>query len=214
MSFFEKIFGTFSDKELKKIKPLADKVLALDSQMQALSDEQLKAKTAEFKQRLANGETLDDLLPEAFAVCREADWRVLGLKPYPVQVIGGIVLHRSCIAEMQTGEGKTLVATMPVYLNALTGEGVHVVTVNDYLARRDSVDMGRIYKALGLSVYSRTDFILDDQGRAWCLEVNTLPGMTPTSLVPQEAAAVGMDYDSLCEKIAEESLRVRKAERL
>ena len=105
MSFFEKLFGTFSDKELKKIKPLADKVLALDSQMQALSDEQLKAKTAEFKERLANGETLDDLLPEAFAVCREADWRVLGLKPYPVQIIGGIVLHRSCIAEMQTGEG-------------------------------------------------------------------------------------------------------------
>ena len=144
MSFFEKIFGTFSDKELKKIKPLADKVLALDSQMQALSDEQLKAKTAEFKQRLANGETLDDLLPEAFAVCREADWRVLGLKPYPVQIIGGIVLHRACIAEMQTGEGKTLVATMPVYLNALTGEGVHVVTVNDYLARRDSEWMGKV----------------------------------------------------------------------
>ena len=152
MSFFEKIFGTFSDKELKKIKPLADKVLALDSQMQALSDEQLKAKTAEFKERLANGETLDDLLPEAFAVCREADWRVLGLKPYPVQIIGGIVLHRSCIAEMQTGEGKTLVATMPVYLNALTGEGVHVVTVNDYLARRDSEWMGKVYRFLGLSV--------------------------------------------------------------
>ena len=152
MSFFEKIFGTFSDKELKKIKPLADKVLALDSQMQALSDEQLKAKTAEFKQRLANGETLDDLLPEAFAVCREADWRVLGLKPYPVQIIGGIVLHRACIAEMQTGEGKTLVATMPVYLNALTGEGVHVVTVNDYLARRDSEWMGKVYRFLGLSV--------------------------------------------------------------
>ena len=152
MSFFEKLFGTFSDKELKKIKPLADKVLALDSQMQALSDEQLKAKTAEFKERLANGETLDDLLPEAFAVCREADWRVLGLKPYPVQIIGGIVLHRSCIAEMQTGEGKTLVATMPVYLNALTGEGVHVVTVNDYLARRDSEWMGKVYRFLGLSV--------------------------------------------------------------
>ena len=152
MSFFEKLFGTFSDKELKKIKPLADKVLALDSQMQALSDEQLKAKTAEFKERLANGETLDDLLPEAFAVCREADWRVLGLKPYPVQIIGGIVLHRACIAEMQTGEGKTLVATMPVYLNALTGEGVHVVTVNDYLARRDSEWMGKVHRFLGLSV--------------------------------------------------------------
>ena len=152
MSFFEKLFGTFSDKELKRIRPLADKVLALEPEMQKLTDEQLQAKTAEFKERLAKGETLDDLLPEAFAVCREADWRVLGLKPYPVQIIGGIVLHRACIAEMQTGEGKTLVATMPVYLNALTGRGVHVVTVNDYLARRDSEWMGKVYRYLGLSV--------------------------------------------------------------
>ena len=152
MSFFEKIFGTFSDKELKKIRPLADKVLSLESEMQSLSDEALQGKTLEFRDRLSKGETLDDLLPEAFAVCREADWRVLGLKPYPVQVIGSIVLHRSCIAEMQTGEGKTLVATMPVYLNALTGEGVHVVTVNDYLARRDSEWMGKVYRFLGLTV--------------------------------------------------------------
>ena len=152
MSFFEKLFGTFSDKELKRIAPLKDKVLALEPEMQKLSDEELKAKTAEFKERLAKGETLDDLLPEAFAVCREADWRVLGMKPYPVQIIGGIVLHRACIAEMQTGEGKTLVATMPVYLNALTGRGVHVVTVNDYLARRDSEWMGKVYRFLGLSV--------------------------------------------------------------
>ena len=152
MSFFEKLFGTFSDKELKRIRPLADKVLALEPEMQKLTDEQLQAKTAEFKERLAKGETLDDLLPEAFAVCREADWRVLGLKPYPVQIIGGIVLHRACIAEMQTGEGKTLVATMPVYLNALTGNGVHVVTVNDYLARRDSEWMGKVYRFLGLTV--------------------------------------------------------------
>ena len=152
MSFFEKLFGTFSDKELKRIAPLKDKVLALEPEMQKLSDEELKAKTAEFKERLAKGETLDDLLPEAFAVCREADWRVLGMKPYPVQIIGGIVLHRACIAEMQTGEGKTLVATMPVYLNALTGRGVHVVTVNDYLARRDSEWMGKVYRFLGLTV--------------------------------------------------------------
>ncbi len=152
MSFFEKLFGSFSDKELKRIQPLADKVLALEPEMQKLTDEQLQAKTGEFKDRLAKGETLDDLLPEAFAVCREADWRVLGLKPYPVQIIGGIVLHRACIAEMQTGEGKTLVATMPVYLNALTGKGVHVVTVNDYLARRDSEWMGKVYRFLGLTV--------------------------------------------------------------
>ena len=152
MSFFEKLFGTFSDKELKRIRPLADKVLALEPEMQKLTDEQLQAKTTEFKDRLAKGETLDDLLPEAFAVCREADWRVLGLKPYPVQIIGGIVLHRACIAEMQTGEGKTLVATMPVYLNALSGRGVHVVTVNDYLARRDSEWMGKVYRFLGLTV--------------------------------------------------------------
>ncbi len=152
MSFMEKLFGSFSDKELKRIRPLADKVLALEPEMQKLTDEELQAKTPAFRERLKNGETLDDLLPEAFAVCREADWRVLGLKPYPVQVIGGIVLHRACIAEMQTGEGKTLVATMPVYLNALTGEGVHVVTVNDYLAKRDSEWMGKVYRFLGLKV--------------------------------------------------------------
>ena len=152
MSFFEKLFGSFSDKELKRINPLKDKVLALEPEMAKLTDDELKAKTTEFKERLAKGETLDDLLPEAFAVCREADWRVLGMKPYPVQIIGGIVLHRACIAEMQTGEGKTLVATMPTYLNALTGEGVHVVTVNDYLARRDSEWMGKVYRFLGLTV--------------------------------------------------------------
>ena len=152
MSFFEKLFGSFSDKELKRINPLKDKVLALEPEMAKLTDDELKTKTTEFKERLAKGETLDDLLPEAFAVCREADWRVLGMKPYPVQIIGGIVLHRACIAEMQTGEGKTLVATMPTYLNALTGEGVHVVTVNDYLARRDSEWMGKVYRFLGLTV--------------------------------------------------------------
>ena len=152
MSFFEKLFGSFSDKELKRINPLKDKVLALEPEMAKLTDDELKAKTTEFKERLAKGETLDDLLPEAFAVCREADWRVLGMKPYPVQIIGGIVLHRACIAEMQTGEGKTLVATLPAYLNALTGEGVHIVTVNDYLAKRDSEWMGKLYRWLGLTV--------------------------------------------------------------
>ena len=148
----EKLFGTFSDKELKRIRPMADKVIALEPEMEKLSDEELQAKTPAFRERLKNGESLDDLMPEAFAVCREADFRVLGLKPYPVQIIGGIVLHRACIAEMQTGEGKTLVATMPVYLNALTGEGVHVVTVNDYLAKRDSEWMGKVYRFLGLNV--------------------------------------------------------------
>ena len=152
MSFMEKLFGNFSDKELKRIKPIANKVLELEPEMQKLTDEELQAKTPYLKEKLKNGASLDDILPEAFAVCREADWRVLGLKPYPVQIIGGIVLHRSCIAEMQTGEGKTLVATMPVYLNALTGEGVHVVTVNDYLARRDSEWMGKVYRFLGLTV--------------------------------------------------------------
>ena len=152
MSFMEKLFGNFSDKELKRIKPIANKVLELEPEMQKLTDEELQAKTPYLKEKLKNGASLDDILPEAFAVCREADWRVLGLKPYPVQIIGGIVLHRSCIAEMQTGEGKTLVATLPAYLNALTGEGVHIVTVNDYLAKRDSEWMGKLYRWLGLTV--------------------------------------------------------------
>ncbi len=152
MSFLEKIFGSFSSKELKKIKPIADQILSLESKYQAMSDCELQAMTPELKKRLAGGETLDDILPDAFAVCREASWRVLGMKHFPVQIIGGIVLHRCCIAEMKTGEGKTLVATLPVYLNALTGRGVHVVTVNDYLAKRDSEWMGKLYRFLGLSV--------------------------------------------------------------
>ena len=142
MSFFEKLFGSFSDKELKRINPLKDKVLALEPEMQKLSDEELKEKTKEFKERLAKGETLDDLLPEAFAVVREAAVRVLGMRHYRVQMIGGIILHQGRIAEMKTGEGKTLVSTLPAYLNALTGEGVHIVTVNDYLAKRDAEWMG------------------------------------------------------------------------
>ena len=152
LSFFEKLFGSFSTKELKKIQSIADRVLALEARYQAMTDRELQAMTPALRERLAGGETLDDILPDAFAVCREASWRVLGMKHFPVQVVGGIVLHRACIAEMKTGEGKTLVATLPVYLNALTGKGVHVVTVNDYLAKRDSEWMGKLYKFLGLSV--------------------------------------------------------------
>ncbi len=152
MGLFDKIFGTRSQREVKKLQPTVDKVLALEETYGALSEEALKGKTAEFKDRLAKGETLDDLLPEAFAAVREAAWRVLGMKPYPVQIIGGIVLHQGRIAEMKTGEGKTLVAILPCYLNALTGRGVHVVTVNDYLARRDSEWMGKVYRYMGLSV--------------------------------------------------------------
>ena len=152
MGLLTKIFGTYSDHELKKIYPIADKIEALEEEYKALTDAQLQAKTAEFKERLQNGETTDDILPEAFATVREAADRVLGLRPYRVQLIGGIVLHQGRIAEMKTGEGKTLVATLPAYLNALTGEGVHIVTVNDYLAKRDSEWMGKVHRFLGLSV--------------------------------------------------------------
>ena len=152
MSLVEKLFGSFSDRELKKVNPITKQVLALEPKYQAMSDADLQAQTAMFKQQLAEGKTLDDILPDAFAVCREAAWRVLGMKHFPVQVTGGIALHRGDIAEMQTGEGKTLVATLPAYLNALTGEGVHIVTVNDYLAKRDSEWMGKLYRWLGLTV--------------------------------------------------------------
>ena len=152
MGLITKIFGTYSQRELKSIYPIADKIEALADEYKALTDAQLQAKTPEFKERLANGETLDDLLPEAFATVREAADRVLGLRPYRVQLIGGIVLHQGRIAEMKTGEGKTLVATLPSYLNALTGRGVHIVTVNDYLAKRDSEWMGKVHRFLGLSV--------------------------------------------------------------
>ena len=152
MSIATKLFGTHSDRELKRIIPIADKVMALEPEIAALSDEQLKAKTQEFKNRLKNGETLDDLLVEAYAVVREAAWRSIGMKHYKVQVIGGIILHQGRITEMRTGEGKTLVATLPSYLNALTGQGVHVVTVNDYLAHRDAEWMGEVHRFLGLTV--------------------------------------------------------------
>lgn len=152
MGLMEKIFGTYSDRELKKIEPLVNKVMSLEGEMEKLSDNELKEKTEEFKNRIKNGETTDDLLPEAFAVVREAAWRVLGMKHFRVQVIGGIILHQGRIAEMKTGEGKTLVATLPAYLNALEGKGTHVVTVNDYLASRDRDWMGKVYEFLGLSV--------------------------------------------------------------
>ena len=152
MGLFKKLFGDYSSKEIKRIGSLKDKVLALETEFGALSDEQLQAKTPEFKDRLSKGETLDDILPEAFAACREAAWRVLGMKHYPVQILGGIILHQGRIAEMKTGEGKTLVATLPAYLNALSGDGVHIVTVNDYLAKRDSEWMGKIYRFMGLKV--------------------------------------------------------------
>ena len=152
MGFLDKLFGTRSQREIKKLKPLQDKVLNLEKEYAALSEEALKAKTPEFQARYQNGESLDELLPEAFAAIREAAWRVLGMKPYPVQVLGGIVLHQGRIAEMKTGEGKTLVAILPCYLNALTGRGVHVVTVNEYLAKRDSEWMGKVYRYMGLTV--------------------------------------------------------------
>ncbi len=150
--FLTAIFGDYSKKEVKRIQKKADKVLALEEKYQPMSDKELTAQTEILKKRLADGETLDDILPDAFAVCREGAWRVLGMKHFPVQVIGGIVLHQGRIAEMKTGEGKTLVATLPAYLNALTGEGVHIVTVNDYLAKRDSEWMGKLYRFLGLKV--------------------------------------------------------------
>ena len=152
MGLIKKIFGTRSQREVKKLQPMLDKILGMEAEYAALSEEELKGKTAEFKERLAGGESLDDLLPEAFAAIREAAWRVLGMKPYPVQLIGGMVLHQGRIAEMKTGEGKTLVAILPCYLNALTGRGVHVVTVNEYLAKRDSEWMGKVHRYMGLSV--------------------------------------------------------------
>ncbi|MBR7149369.1 MAG: DEAD/DEAH box helicase, partial [Firmicutes bacterium] len=166
MGFLEKVFGDLNTKEVKKLEKIADQIMALDGEMQKLSDEELKAKTPEFKERLNNGETLDDILVEAFAVCREAAWRSLGMKHFRVQLIGGIVLHQGRIAEMKTGEGKTLVATLPTYLNALEGKGVHVVTVNDYLARRDMEWMGKLYTWLGLSVDCIVHGITKEQRRA------------------------------------------------
>ena len=166
MSFMEKIFGDLNEKEVRKIEKIADKVMERDAEMQALTDDQLRAKTVEFKERIAAGETLDQLLPEAFAVCREGASRALGMKHFRVQVIGGIVLHQGRISEMKTGEGKTLVATLPAYLNALEGKGVHVVTVNDYLAKRDMEWMGKLYTFLGLTVGCVIHGISEEERRA------------------------------------------------
>lgn len=172
MSLFDKIFGTYSDRELKRIHPIAKQVVALEPEIEKLSDAELRAKTDEFRQRYQNGETLDDLLPEAFAVMREASWRVLGMKHFYVQVVGGIILHQGRIAEMKTGEGKTLVSTLPAYLNALTGKGVHIVTVNDYLAKRDSEWMGKVYRFLGMScgliIHEKTN---DERREAYACDI-------------------------------------------
>ncbi|MBI4892956.1 MAG: preprotein translocase subunit SecA, partial [Acidobacteria bacterium] len=161
-----KIFGTKHEREIKKIKPLIAAINGREAHFQSLTDAELTAQTSEFKQQLANGASLDDILVDAFALVREASRRVLGMRHFDSQLIGGIVLHRGSISEMKTGEGKTLVATLPVYLNALSGDGVHVVTVNDYLARRDSEWMGRLYKFLGLSVGLIVHGLDDDERRA------------------------------------------------
>ena len=166
MGFLDKIFGSYNDRELKKLKPIVDSIEALEAEYAAKTDEELRAKTDEFKRRLNEGETLDDILPEAFATAREAAWRVLGMKPFRVQLIGGVVLHQGRIAEMKTGEGKTLVAVLPAYLNALAGKGVHIVTVNDYLARRDSEWMGKVHRFLGVSVGLIVHGLDNDERRA------------------------------------------------
>lgn len=172
MGLLEKIFGTHSEREIKRLMPIVDKIESLEKTMEGLSDEELRNKTFEFKERLQRGETLDDILPEAFAVVREAAWRTLGMKHFRVQLLGGIVLHQGRIAEMKTGEGKTLVATLPAYLNALTGKGVHVVTVNDYLAKRDREWMGKIYEFLGLTVGVIThDIDAEERRRAYNCDI-------------------------------------------
>ena len=166
MSIFTKIFGTHSERELKYVIPIVDKIEALEPEFEKLSDDQLKAKTNEFKNRLENGETLDDILVEAFATVREASKRVLGMRHYRVQLIGGVILHQGRITEMRTGEGKTLVSTLPAYLNALEGKGVHIVTVNDYLAKRDAEWMGQIHEFLGLTVGVVLNDMDNDERRA------------------------------------------------
>mgnify|MGYP000932896641 CR=1 FL=1 len=165
-AIIKKIVGSKNERELKRMWPVVEKINGLESQVAGLTDDQLREKTFEFKERIARGESLDSLLPEAFAVCREGGKRALGMRHFDVQLIGGMVLHQGKIAEMKTGEGKTLVATLPAYLNALTGRGVHVVTVNDYLARRDSEWMGRLYRFLGLTVGVIVHGIDDDERRA------------------------------------------------
>ena len=166
MGLVDKLFGSYSAKELKRIRPQVDAVLALEDHYRQMDNKTLQGETARFKELLANGKTLDDILPEAFAACREAADRVLGMRHFPVQVMGGIILHQGRIAEMKTGEGKTLVATLPAYLNALSGKGVHVVTVNEYLARRDSEWMGNLYRWMGLTVGLAISGMNPDEKRA------------------------------------------------
>ena len=166
MGLMDKIFGTHSQHELKRIYPIVDRIEALEPEMKALSDAELKDKTREFKERLKEGETLDDILPEAYAVVREGAYRSMGMRHYRVQLIGGIILHQGRIAEMRTGEGKTLVSTLPAYLNALEGKGVHIVTVNDYLAKRDAEWMGKVHEFLGLTVGVVLNDMDNDERRA------------------------------------------------
>lgn len=178
MGFLEKVFGNYSQKEIKRLQPTVNKVLALENEFAAMSDAQLRGMTDKLKARLANGETLDDILPEAFATCREASWRVLEMKHFPVQILGSLVLHQGRIAEMKTGEGKTLVATLACYLNALAGKGVHVVTVNDYLAKRDSEWMGKVYGYLGLTtVWLSMVWTVPSAGRLTLPTSHTVPTM-------------------------------------
>jgi preprotein translocase subunit SecA len=166
LNLLTKVFGSKNERELKRFEPIVEQINALEPEIQALSDEQLKARTAVFKQRIDQGEALDDILPEAFATVREASVRTLNMRPFDAQLIGGIVLHQGKIAEMKTGEGKTLAATLPAYLNALSGKGVHIITVNDYLARRDTEWMGNIYKFLGLSVGTILHGLDDEERKA------------------------------------------------
>ena len=165
MGLIQKLFGTHSEREIKLIRPIMDKIVAMRPEMMKLSDGELREKTKEFKGRLEKGETLDDLMPEAYAVVREAARRVLNMEHYPVQILGGIVLHQGRISEMKTGEGKTLVATLPAYLNALEGRGVHIVTVNDYLAKRDAEWMGQVHEFLGLRVGVVLNSMTNDERR-------------------------------------------------
>ena len=185
MGFFSKMFGSYSDRELKSIYPIVDKIEAMADEYKAMSDAELQAKTPEFKTRLQSGETLDDILPEAFATVREASRRVLGLYPYRVQLVGGVVLHQGRIAEMKTGEGKTLVATLPAYLNALTGNGVHIVTVNDYLAKRDSEWMGKVHRFLGLTVGLIVhDLTSEERRKAYAADITTSAARLITATSP------------------------------
>src|SRR3989339_806632 len=200
MSFLTKIFGDPNAKVIKEIQPIVDKINSLESDLKALSDEALKAKTAEFKDRLSKGETLNDILPESFAVVREASRRATGMRHFDVQLIGGVALHRGQISEMRTGEGKTLVATLPIYLNALAGKGVHLVTVNDYLAKRDAVWMGKIYDFLGMSVGIIQQLGASFKYRSALANAPTSPSPSPRA---EEAADLYYKFADLVKRLKE-----------